>query len=107
MSSTDCACRLGSVPQADVAAYHRHHYRPTNMVVSAAGNLDDDAITRFSELLVGDSAEAPLEGISRAESGSPTLSLMVKPTEQVHLCLGGPGLGLCQLGQLDPIKTNR
>ncbi|MCB0873057.1 MAG: insulinase family protein [Thermoleophilia bacterium] len=83
---------VGSVPQADVAAYHRHHYRPANMVVSAAGNLDDDAITRFSELLVGNAAEAPLEGISRAESGSPTLSLMVKPTEQVHLCLGGPGL---------------
>lgn len=84
---------IGSVPEPDVRAYHAHHYRAPNMVVAAAGNITPDRLRELSERLLGglatDGAAAPF---APGAPGAPALVVREKATEQVHLCLGGPGL---------------
>ncbi|MFN8109515.1 MAG: pitrilysin family protein [Thermoleophilia bacterium] len=84
---------VGSVPRDDIGAYHRHHYRAPNMVVAAAGNITHERALDLSERLLGGvgtgGEAAPFEpGVV----GPPVVALRAKPTEQVHLCVGGPGL---------------
>jgi predicted Zn-dependent peptidase len=63
------------------------------MVVAAAGNIEHDALMGLSNSLLGElrngsAPEAPVP----AQAGDPRLALVQKTTEQVHLCIGGPGL---------------
>jgi len=84
---------IGSVPEDDVRGYHRHHYRAPNMVVAAAGNIDPDTLVRLSdELLGGLAADGSHAAPVPAAPGAPRLVVREKATEQVHLCIGGPGL---------------
>ncbi len=84
---------IGSVPEGDVRGYHAHHYRAPNMVVSAAGNIDEATVIRLSESLLGGlAADGAAEGYEPAAAGPPVLVCREKPTEQVHVCIGGPGL---------------
>ena len=84
---------IGSVPKDGIDAYHKHHYRAPNMVVSAAGNITHDELLELSERLMGGigagGEPAPFEA---AAPGAPGTGIKEKPTEQVHLCIGGPGL---------------
>jgi predicted Zn-dependent peptidase len=63
------------------------------MVVAAAGNVDHDALVALADSLLaelpgGGAPESPVP----ARTGASRLALLQKPTEQVHLCIGGPGL---------------
>lgn len=84
---------ISRIPRDEIAAYHAHHYRAPNMVVAAAGNIDHDHLLQLSTAILGDlptgtGPETPQAGIP----SGPHLNLVRKPTEQVHLCIGGPGL---------------
>jgi predicted Zn-dependent peptidase len=74
-----------------IAAFHGHHYRPGNIVLAAAGDLDHDQVAagierRFSGPSGGG---APLR---KAPSGSPQpVSVVNRPTEQAHLVVGVTG----------------
>jgi predicted Zn-dependent peptidase len=84
---------IGSIPKAQIAAYHAHHYRAPNMVVAAAGNIDHDTLVALSDQLLGDlPTGAGPDAPAPAVHSGPRLALVEKPTEQVHLCIGGPGL---------------
>ncbi len=84
---------VGSVPEAGVRAYHQGHYTPANMVVAAAGNVDHDRLVALSEQLLAHlSPDGEAAVVEPASAGTPSLVVKEKPTEQYHLCLGGPGL---------------
>jgi predicted Zn-dependent peptidase len=84
---------IGGVPESGVRAYHRSHYTAPNMVVAAAGHVDHDRLVTLSERLLADLAPAHADGgFAAAVAGPPELVVKEKPTEQYHLCLGGPGL---------------
>jgi predicted Zn-dependent peptidase len=84
---------IGGVPEDEVRGYHAHHYRAPNMVVSAAGNIDDATLLRLSESLLGDLApDGGEEPYQPGSAGDPVLVVREKATEQVHVCIGGPGL---------------
>ena len=84
---------IGSIPHAEIAEYHHSHYRAPNMVVAASGNVDHDALVGLSEqLLAGLPDGAAPAGPAEAVYDIPRLAMLEKPTEQVHLCIGGPGL---------------
>jgi predicted Zn-dependent peptidase len=85
----------------DIAAFHRHHYRTGNVVVTAAGLVDHDRVVEgvasrlekaASELgrdvCVG--GGAPPRTLPQA----PALRRLVvnRPTEQAHVMVGMPGL---------------
>lgn len=79
----------------DLKTFQQHHYRPENVVVSIAGNYDPDAFITLIEKAFGDwegtgvpdmpQDMAPLSGHKLSRE---------KDTEQVHLCLGYPGVSL-------------
>ncbi|MGI8727006.1 MAG: M16 family metallopeptidase, partial [Solirubrobacterales bacterium] len=83
---------VGNVPIPDIADYHQGHYVGSNMVVSAAGNLDHAEIVELAERLL----EVPKGEVERP--GLPTaadeakLCFYPKETEQYHICFGAPGI---------------
>jgi predicted Zn-dependent peptidase len=84
---------VASVPVPDIAEWHGAHYLPSNMVVSAAGNVDHDVIVELVERSLADRATAPAPVIASGPNGArPAARFHRKETEQYHLCLGAPGI---------------
>jgi predicted Zn-dependent peptidase len=85
---------IRDTPVGDIAAFHARRYVPSSVVVAAAGSVDHDQIVELAErtlggLRAGERAPVP--------DGAPPLPharvrFQAKETEQVHVCLGGPGL---------------
>jgi predicted Zn-dependent peptidase len=74
--------------RAEISAFFHEHYRPANVVVSAAGRLDhDDVVDGLQHFLESvDPGSAP----KRAEPMDPPMPLAVerRPTEQAHVTIG-------------------
>jgi predicted Zn-dependent peptidase len=71
-----------------IADYHRRHYRPSNVVAAAAGNLEHD---RFVELIEKGLAVDGGARPARLEPSFAPPELVIsehRPTEQAHLVLG-------------------
>jgi predicted Zn-dependent peptidase len=86
---------ISQTPAERIAAFHRERYRPDNVVISAAGAVDHDALVQLASERIGD----------LAPNGSPRRAshLAVAPdgirrrferkdTEQYHVCLGATGM---------------
>ena len=84
---------ISSVDRDGLAAFHRRHYRPPQVVVAAAGSVDHD---RIVELVAA--TEGRVDGDGRPDAVEPVPQLrpqvrfVRKDTEQVHACLGGRGI---------------
>ena len=87
---------IRGVDRAQVAAFHAERYTAPNIVVSAAGHIEHAHITELAgSLLARLDATAPhasprtgvLDGVQ-----TPRRVFLEKETEQVHVCLGAPGL---------------
>jgi predicted Zn-dependent peptidase len=78
-----------------IAAYHGAAYVPANVVVAAAGNVEHGRIVELAERAFagrdGDGG-SPLGYEPAPPRPAPAVRFHAKPTEQYHLCLGGPGL---------------
>jgi predicted Zn-dependent peptidase len=84
---------ISALTAADVAAYHGTRYRPTNIVVAAAGNLEHGRLADLG------AANLQAEAIGELASNGPApprhsgeVVFHSKETEQYHICLGGPGM---------------
>lgn len=85
---------IAQLSRDKIIDFYNTHYTPGNLVVTAAGNISGEEVTR------------KLRPILEARTGQQTPRSMVTPTprrevlcrskdtEQVHLCLGAPGLSL-------------
>ncbi len=80
--------------RASIAGYYRRRYRPQNVVVAAAGNLDHATVVRlvrkaFGPVLADDGARpVPARGGGRRADGRRGVSVVHRPTEQANLVLG-------------------
>ncbi len=76
----------------DVAGFHARWYRPANLVVAAAGDLDHDQVLGAVDDLfaVGEPGAAP-ERRAPAPEVVPLVAID-RPTEQVHVAVGWRGL---------------
>jgi predicted Zn-dependent peptidase len=76
----------------DIESFHRQHYRPGNIVFSAAGQVDHDAVVAGVE----ERFAGPADGHAphRTSPTAPPVPVTVdpRPTEQAHLVLGVRGL---------------
>lgn len=83
---------VAALPRQDIAAFHAAHYRPGNIVLAAAGDLDDDALLAGIErrFTGGPGGVAPV----RVAPDAPPrpLAVVTRPTEQAHLCVGVKGI---------------
>jgi predicted Zn-dependent peptidase len=78
--------RVSSFGRDDLAAFVAEHYGPEQMIISAAGAVDHDALLRIAEDLFGDLAPRPLADVTPALfTGGETRR--VKDLEQAHFAL--------------------
>jgi predicted Zn-dependent peptidase len=84
-----------------IHGYYQRHYRPENMVVAAAGNLDHATVVRLvrrafraAGLLEAGPAEPvpPRTGGVRLRGRRPDVVVQSRPTEQANFVFGVPGL---------------
>ena len=83
---------IAGASEESIRAFHHDHFRFSDMVVAAAGNIDHDELR---ELLMRDHPSPDHGKPQRASSlpgGSPRRHFLTKETEQMHVCLGGVGL---------------
>src|SRR5436305_1663277 len=90
---------ITSISRAAIAGYYRRRYRPDNLVVAAAGNLEHSAVVRLvrkafeaTALETQETAPAPPRIGGRAPSFVPASVVVPRPTEQANLVLGAAGL---------------
>jgi predicted Zn-dependent peptidase len=82
---------ISSISRDGLAAFHTRHYRPSDVVVAAAGSIDHEALVE----LVRRSEGAGQRGAIELPKPGPFAARSVfhrKDTEQVHVCLGGRGI---------------
>ena len=86
----------------DLRAYWQRMYRPENAVLSLAGNYDWEAVVKLGEALLGG---WPSEGLDKqpyaTRDAAPSALAREKDIEQIHLCLGYPGLPAGDDGQFE------
>ncbi|MGI8795824.1 MAG: M16 family metallopeptidase [Acidimicrobiia bacterium] len=83
---------IGAMSRDAIADYHRHHYRPANVVVAAAGNLTHEhVVERVAEGLTGIDGDRPARPATNETPPRP-LAVLPRPTEQAHVVLGMRGL---------------
>jgi len=83
---------ISDMARDDIAAFHAKWYRPTNLVVAAAGNLHHDQVVERVEHCLAEGAPG-----SRPERIAPVrdlipLSVVQRPTEQAHVAMAWRGL---------------
>jgi predicted Zn-dependent peptidase len=83
---------IASIPVPEIDAYHESRYTAPGIVVSAAGHVDHEAISKLTERLVS----PPSDNGGAIESSPPDtaarLQFNSKETEQYHICFGAPGI---------------
>ena len=90
---------ITSIGRNAIAGYYRRRYRPQDMVVSVAGNLDHATVVRLvrkafaaADLVGGDTTpSAPRDGDRRTGHVAAT-RVVRRTTEQANLVLGVPGV---------------
>lgn len=85
---------IQNLSRQDILDYYQQHYKPNNLVVAVAGNIDHsrvvDKLRPIFGQLKGDRVPRQLvHPVPRRE-----ITCRAKDTEQVHLCIGAPGLPL-------------
>jgi predicted Zn-dependent peptidase len=85
---------IAGTPAPEIASFHAQRYTPANIVISAAGAVEHEAVVALARQLV------PSQVDDRAQHSSPTAPVITprsrrferKDTEQFHVCVGGLGL---------------
>lgn len=90
---------ISSIARNPIAGYYRRRYRPENMVVSVAGNVEHATVVRLvskafaaAGMLDGDAAPAPPRTTGPDPSAAPRLRVLRRRTEQANVVLGAPGV---------------
>ena len=84
---------IREVSRESISRYHSSHYRPENIVIAAAGNIEHEQLVDMASKLERSDAgtEPEREGISTREP-EPRAKFVYKETDQCHICMGGPGI---------------
>lgn len=86
---------IAALDRDTIHAYYLERYRPEQLVVAAAGNLDHDRLVALVDQLVGDLGRpgSGPDGRVRADGyARGQVRIRTRPSEQAHVVLGGGGL---------------
>jgi predicted Zn-dependent peptidase len=80
---------IESVTRDQIAQYHALHYRPSNVVVAVAGNVEHDEVVAQVEAMLPAGATDRPPRLDGADGRAPEpVALVDRPHEQAHLVLG-------------------
>ncbi len=91
---------MTEMPLKEILAYHKTYYRPSNMVLVVAGNIDAGAKTIVEKHFGGHKKQtdhtAPFVPFVAKDAGekAPLVRLQTKKTEQIQLAIGFPSYGI-------------
>ncbi len=87
---------VGAMTRDQITDYVRRHYQPNTMVISVAGDIDVERIkdTVGQSMRDWKSGQVSKRIDTVSKQTSPRLKIGFRDIEQVHLCLGVPGLSL-------------
>jgi predicted Zn-dependent peptidase len=84
---------IRSVQPAALSTFHSARYVPGNVVIAAAGSVDHDRLCTLAEGVLADRTGASTPVEPPPPPPTPVVTrFALKPTEQVHVCLGGRGV---------------
>ncbi|MBV9681282.1 MAG: insulinase family protein [Solirubrobacterales bacterium] len=84
---------IAGTPTDQIARFHEERYRPTNIVIAAAGAVEHDAFTTLAaETMTRHASNSNSRALPAPGVSPPRRRFERKDTEQYHVCLGGPGL---------------
>lgn len=89
---------IESIGRGPINRFYRSRYRPSQMIIAAAGSLEHDAVVRavrraFGERLDGDAEPVgPRRGRPGARRSSTPVHVLPRETEQAHVVLGTRGI---------------
>ncbi len=91
---------VGALTREQLRGFHTERYAPTDVVISAAGSVDHDALVELARAACPQAPSAQPDGENAPEEqdgvAEPRFERRVrflrKETEQYHLCLGGRGM---------------
>jgi predicted Zn-dependent peptidase len=96
LGSVDSITTIG---RGAIAGYYHRRYRPQDMVVAVAGNIDHARVVRLvrkafatAELVGGDGVPSPPRGGDRRTASPGGTRVVPRTTEQANLVLGVPGV---------------
>jgi predicted Zn-dependent peptidase len=84
-----------TVPGLDrerIAEFHHHHYRPANIVLAAAGDLDHDKVAAGIERRFTGQPGGAAPDRTAPEGQVRPVTVVHRPTEQAHVVIGGLAL---------------
>jgi len=89
---------IESIGRSAINGYYRRRYRPQDMVVAVAGNIDHNTVVRLVKrafgaagMLDGDAEPTAARG-GRALTTASGVRVVRRTTEQANVVLGGPGV---------------
>jgi len=77
-----------------IISFYQKYYSPGNLVISVAGNLEHQQVINALNDTFGKLSGAKKERLYTIPEPARQVVCRVKDTEQVHICLGTPGLAL-------------
>jgi len=84
---------IAGLGRDDVAGHHGTFYRGVNVVISAAGSVEHDALVALVDRELGALPPGELPVRTLVDTGrGPGRRFLARDTEQYHLCLGAPGV---------------
>ncbi len=87
--------RISTYAREDLVSYWERLYRPQNAVLSLAGNYDWDRVVAMAQEHLGSwSPEGYEKRACVTNPCAPAILTREKDIEQIHICLGFPGLPL-------------
>jgi predicted Zn-dependent peptidase len=80
---------IEAMTPAQIAAFHRLHYHPSNVIVAAAGNLEHDRVVELVERgLPATFGARPPRDAWPGTPGPEPVAVLERDTEQAHIVLG-------------------
>ena len=85
---------IAQTPAEQIKEFHSARYRPANIVISAAGSVDHEALVEWARARTGEAERADSErvGVTSPEDGGAQVRFERKDTEQYHVCVGARGI---------------
>ncbi len=81
---------IGGFSSEMLRDYHSRIYQPANVLITAAGHLEHDAMVRLAEQRFGGVRPVETAYMDAAPRTHATITYKKKRLQQVHLCLGVP-----------------